>query len=96
MDREAFDAWALRYQHRLTTDDRTDTERQHAMLAVNPAVVLRNHLAEGAIRQAQAGDFSETARLLKVLQRPFDEPTLATDAAFPPDWAQTLEVSCSS
>ena len=96
MDREAFDAWALRYQHRLTTDDRTDTERQHAMLAVNPAVVLRNHLAEGAIRQAQAGDFSETARLLKVLQRPFEEPTLATDAAFPPDWAQTLEVSCSS
>ena len=96
MDRAAFDAWALRYQHRLAADDRIDAERQQAMLAVNPAVVLRNHLAEGAIRQAQAGDFSETTRLLKVLQRPYDEPMLASDAALPPDWAQTLEVSCSS
>ncbi len=96
MDRAAFDAWAGRYQQRLAADDRTDAERQSAMLAVNPAVVLRNHLAEGAIRQAQAGDFSETTRLLKVLQQPFDEPLLASDAAFPPDWAQTLEVSCSS
>ena len=96
MDRAAFDAWALRYQHRLAADERIDAERQQAMLAVNPAVVLRNHLAEGAIRQAQAGDFSETTRLLKVLQRPYDEPMLASDAALPPDWAQTLEVSCSS
>jgi uncharacterized protein YdiU (UPF0061 family) len=96
INRAAFDAWALRYQQRLAADERGDAERQQAMLAVNPAVVLRNHLAEGAIRQAQAGDFSEITRLLKVLQRPYDEPMLASDAAFPPDWAQTLEVSCSS
>ncbi len=66
------------------------------MCAVNPAVVLRNHLAEGAIRAARVGDFSETQRLLQALQRPFDEPMQASDAAFPPDWAHTLEVSCSS
>ena len=96
MDRDAFDAWALRYQQRLAAEERPDGERQQAMLAVNPAVVLRNHLAEGAIRRAQAGDFSETTRLLKVLQRPFDEPERPSDAALPPDWAQTLEVSCSS
>ena len=66
------------------------------MLAVNPAVVLRNHLAEGAIRASERGDFTEIDRLLKVLSRPFDEPELPSDAALPPDWAQTLEVSCSS
>ena len=96
LDRAAFDAWALRYRARLADEERTDTERQRAMLAVNPAVVLRNHLAEQAIRRAEAGDFTEISRLLKVLQRPFDEPAEAADAAFPPDWAQTLEVSCSS
>ncbi len=92
IDREALDAWLARWQAR------TASERDaHArMLAANPAVVLRNHLAEGAIRAAQAGDFSETARLLKVLSRPFDEPDLPSDAALPPDWAQHLEVSCSS
>ena len=66
------------------------------MNAVNPAVVLRNHLAEQAIRQAREGDFSEVQRLLKVLQTPFDEPAQAADAGFPPAWAQHLEVSCSS
>ncbi|QPF72888.1 YdiU family protein [Roseateles sp. DAIF2] len=96
LDREAFDAWAGRYRARLAAEQSRDAERQARMRATNPAVVLRNHLAEGAIRQAQAGDFGEVTRLLKVLQRPFDEPVSAADADFPPDWAQHLEVSCSS
>ncbi|MET0520216.1 MAG: protein adenylyltransferase SelO [Burkholderiaceae bacterium] len=96
LDRPAFDAWAQRYRERLAAEASVDAQRRAAMLAVNPAVVLRNHLAEGAIRAAQGGDFGETQRLLAVLQRPFDEPALASDADFPPDWAQSLEVSCSS
>lgn len=90
IDRDALDAWLARWRLRVAPD------AQARMLAVNPAVVLRNHLAEGAIRAAQQGDFTETERLLKVLGRPFDEPALASDAALPPDWASTLEVSCSS
>jgi len=96
LDRERFDLWALRYRERLTREGSVDAERLPRMQAVNPAVVLRNHLAETAIRQAQAGDFNEIERLLKVLQRPFDEPVQASDADFPPDWASHLEVSCSS
>ena len=96
VERERFDAWYARYQDRLALETRSPAEREAAMLAVNPAVVLRNHLAEGAIRQAQAGDFSEVQRLLDVLQRPFDDPSNPADADFPPDWAQQLEVSCSS
>ena len=90
IDREALDAWLARWRQRLTPG------AQARMLAVNPAVVLRNHLAEGAIRAAQRDDFTEIERLLKVLSRPFDEPALPSDAALPPDWASTLEVSCSS
>ncbi|MBV8122483.1 MAG: YdiU family protein [Burkholderiaceae bacterium] len=96
LDREGFDAWTLRYQARLAQEGSRDVERSTRMRRVNPAVVLRNHLAEGAIQQAQAGDFSEVQRLLKVLSRPFDEPEQAGDAGFPPDWAQHLQVSCSS
>jgi uncharacterized protein YdiU (UPF0061 family) len=96
LNREAFDAWAARYQARLAHETASTAERHARMQAVNPAVVLRNHLAEQAIRQARDGDFSEVQRLLKVLASPYDEPELAADAAFPPDWAQHLEVSCSS
>jgi uncharacterized protein YdiU (UPF0061 family) len=63
--------------------------------------VLRNHLAEVAIRKARGDDgerdFSEVARLLKVLERPYDEqPEFEAYSAEPPDWARTLELSCSS
>jgi uncharacterized protein YdiU (UPF0061 family) len=90
IDREALDAWLARWRARVTPG------AEARMLAVNPAVVLRNHLAEGAIRAAQQNDFTEIERLLKVLSRPFDEPVVPSDAALPPDWAQHLEVSCSS
>ena len=67
------------------------------MCDANPKYVLRNWLAEVAIRQAQDRDFSEVERLLACLRRPYDEqPEFAHYAALPPDWASGLEVSCSS
>jgi len=97
LDREAFDAWAALYASRLRSESSLDAERALRMNRVNPKYVLRNHLAEVAIRQAQAGDFTETAHLLKVLRQPFDEqPEHSAYAEFPPEWAQTIEVSCSS
>jgi uncharacterized protein YdiU (UPF0061 family) len=67
------------------------------MHAVNPKFILRNHLAELAIRQAEAGDYTEVQRLHRVLTRPFDEqPEHAASAVLPPEWAGSLEISCSS
>ena len=97
IDREAFNAWAVRYAARLRSEGRDDALRAAAMKSVNPKYVLRNHLAEVAIRQANDGDFSEVMRLHRLLERPFDEqPENEADAGFPPDWASHLEVSCSS
>jgi serine/tyrosine/threonine adenylyltransferase len=97
IDREAFDGWAAQYRARLATETRGDAERKAAMDAVNPKYVLRNYLAQVAIEKAQNKDFSEVARLLSVLERPFDEqPEHEAYAALPPDWASHLEVSCSS
>ena len=97
MDRDAFDAWALRYASRLRAEGSVDAERAQRMRGVNPLYVLRNHLAETAIRRAQDGDDSEVRRLHRVLQTPFDEQVgCEADADFPPSWAQSIEVSCSS
>jgi uncharacterized protein YdiU (UPF0061 family) len=95
--REAFDAWAARYRLRLRAENSDDAARKVAMDAVNPKYVLRNYLAQVAIEKAQNKDFTEVARLLSVLQRPFDEqPENEKYAALTPDWASHLEVSCSS
>jgi uncharacterized protein YdiU (UPF0061 family) len=97
LDRPGFDVWAQRYAARLRTEASVAAERGPRMKRVNPKYILRNHLAETAIRQAREGDFSATRRLLSVLSQPFDEqPEHSADAGFPPDWAQHLEVSCSS
>ncbi|NHZ80173.1 YdiU family protein [Massilia sp. CCM 8695] len=95
--REDFDAWAARYRTRLRAEASVDAQRKLAMDRVNPKYVLRNYLAQVAIEKAQHKDFSEVARLLAVLEHPFDEqPHNEHYAALPPDWASHLEVSCSS
>ena len=98
IDREAFDAWAQRYSQRLNSENMDDQRRAVQMNQANPKYVLRNYLAETAIRRAQdEHDFSEMERLLTVLRSPYDEqPEMARYAAQPPDWAQSISVSCSS
>ena len=97
IDRAAFDAWALQYGARLQQENSIDSERKLAMDAVNPKYILRNYLAQIAIEKAQNKDYSEVSKLLQVLEKPFDEqPENEKYAALPPDWANDLEVSCSS
>ncbi|MFZ3043102.1 MAG: YdiU family protein [Thiobacillus sp.] len=98
LDRAAFDAWAARYAAALREQGSVDTERAAAMRRVNPKYILRNHLAEIAIRRAaDERDYSEVNRLHALLARPFDEqPEHEAYAAEPPDWARKIEVSCSS
>jgi uncharacterized protein YdiU (UPF0061 family) len=97
IDRAAWEAWAARYRQRLDQQTEPTAQRSARMLAVNPKYVLRNHLAEQAIRAAQAGDYREVQRLHAVLSRPYDEqPEHEADAGFPPHWASGLEISCSS
>ena len=89
--------WARRYRDRLRAEPREAAARAQAMNAVNPALVLRHHLAQAAIAQAEHGDFSEVRRLLAALRRPFDPAGLpAHYTAPPPDDAPPPSLSCSS
>ncbi len=95
MHREVFDAWRVRYLERLGTNNRQSTGE--AMLLNNPKFILRNHLGELAIRQAKTGNFAMVQELLHVLQAPFDEhPTHEAWAGLAPEWASSIEISCSS
>jgi uncharacterized protein YdiU (UPF0061 family) len=98
LDRAGFDAWAARYAAALRQQNVPDAERGAAMRTLNPKYILRNHLAEIAIRRAAGErDYSEVDRLHRLLTRPFDEqPEFDAYAAEPPDWARQIEVSCSS
>ncbi len=96
IDREAFDSWYQRYRSRLMDEQVSDAERQAVMKAANPAVILRNYLAQQAIEEAERGEQGALARLHQALQQPFSDQTAAEYRQRPPDWGKTLEVSCSS
>jgi len=97
IDRSACDVWLSNWRLHLAQTPCSDGERQTMMLAANPKYILRNWLAEAAIRKAKEKDYSELERLLTCLQHPYDEqPEFEVYAGLPPDWADGLEVSCSS
>ena len=77
-----------------------EPERKSQMDSVNPKYVLRNYLCQSAIDIAEQGDFSEVRRLLKVMERPYDDqPGMEKYARLPPAWAYRPGVcmlSCSS
>ncbi len=97
LDRAAFDSWAQTYAAVLRQSGEADAVRKTRMDGINPKFILRNYLMQAAIEKAQAQDFSEVNRLLQLMQTPFDEhPDMEAYAGFPPDWAASIEVSCSS
>ena len=94
-DRAGWDQWLLSYGELLALTNKGLAA--DLMLNSNPKFVLRNHLGEQAIRAAKLGDFSELQTLQRLLERPFDEhPGHDAWADFPPDWASSIEISCSS
>ena len=95
LDRAGFDAWLLSFSERHAGTGRA--EATGLMRRSNPKFVLRNHLGQQAIEASRKKDHAAVATLLAVLETPFEEhPDADAFAGFPPDWASTIEISCSS
>lgn len=107
--------WLTRYESRLREEathiSKTDNQipvktvqelqeyRVKRMNQTNPAVVLRNYMAEEVIKKAEQGDFSAVDDLLKQLLSPYEVISEAKDSEYTkcaPEWAKGLCVSCSS
>jgi len=69
----AFDAWAERWQARLSSQPREPRAVAEAMDRVNPVYIPRNHQMEEALTAASAGDLRPFRRLLDVIAHPFDQ-----------------------
>uniref|UniRef100_A0A3Q0QXK8 Selenoprotein O n=1 Tax=Amphilophus citrinellus TaxID=61819 RepID=A0A3Q0QXK8_AMPCI len=95
---ERFSDWLSNYLLRLKTG-RSSSDWIKCFTDVNPRYVLRNWIAESAIRKAEKNDFSEVELLHHILSSPFVTQETAEEAGYaarPPQWARRLKVSCSS
>lgn len=89
-------SWLDAYRQQLR-EQRVDlSQRATRMNAHNPKYVARNYLAQQAIDAAEQGDTTVLERLLRVLQRPYNEqPEHEELAARRPEWARH-RVGCSA
>ena len=92
-----FKSWLKDYKKRMNKEQNL-TQSLNLMKQFNPKYILRNYLAEVAIREAEdLHKYEEIDILFRLLERPFDNhPDYESYASEPPDWAKNLELSCSS
>jgi uncharacterized protein YdiU (UPF0061 family) len=103
-DRPADDplvGWIKAYRAKLAEESVGPRERVLEMKKHNPKYVFRNYLAVQAIDAMEKGDASVLERVMRVLERPYDEQPGSEDlAARRPDWARDRAgcsaLSCSS
>ncbi|MFC6379474.1 protein adenylyltransferase SelO [Tatumella terrea] len=97
IDRAAFDHWFSQYRQRLLDEQYSDARRREMMQAANPALVLRNYLAQQVIAETEKGGTEQLAALHSALQNPYQLAS-GQQALFnrPPEWGKSLEISCSS
>jgi uncharacterized protein YdiU (UPF0061 family) len=93
--------WLRRYAARVRRDGAAPEARIARMNHANPKYVLRNYLAQLAIDALEQGDASVIERLMRVLERPYDEQPENDDLADKrPEWARNRPgcsaLSCSS
>ena len=89
--------WLLAYEQRLELEVASFPIRRAQMRAVNPEYILRNYMAEEAIRAATEGDFTVVHDLLMLLRTPMDESSeFSRYSTAPPTWAGGISLTCSS
>lgn len=78
-DPTSFDAWARRWRSALGAENRDHAERGRQMQGVNPAFILRNHLAQRVADAAVSDlDFGPLHEMLEVFAQPYeDQPEFA-------------------
>jgi len=94
-------AWMRQYLARVRSEGVPAAVHAQRMNSVNPKYVPRNYLAQQAIDALTEGDASVLERLIKVLERPYDEQPENDDLAERrPEWARhkagCSALSCSS
>ncbi|AZR81163.1 protein adenylyltransferase SelO [Thiomicrospira sp. S5] len=93
----AFVDWFQCYDARLQQEGVSESERQQRILAANPAIVLRNYIAQGIIEAAENGDYQPLEQWVEALHSPFEEhPGLAEFQKPPSPEQKGLQLSCSS
>uniref|UniRef100_A0ACB8FQA5 Uncharacterized protein n=1 Tax=Sphaerodactylus townsendi TaxID=933632 RepID=A0ACB8FQA5_9SAUR len=98
-NKEHWKDWLLKYRVRLEKElehisdaGAWNAERVKVMSLNNPKYILRNYIAQNAIEAAENGDFSEVQKVLKLLERPYEDAECCEE----PAEEEAVAATCSS
>ena len=74
-------SWKEDYLARFAKEKISQEKCIEIIKAKNPKFILRNYLAQNAIKKAEVGDFTEVEKLLGILKSPFSEHKKLEDYA---------------
>ena len=99
-DRSLLSVWVNKYierigQEDIDTGDRTDL-RSNIMRNHNPTFILRNWIAQDAIKFAEDGDYSKVHLVLSLLKTPFDRKFCTFNTEYDGDNRYFIKTPCSA
>jgi uncharacterized protein YdiU (UPF0061 family) len=97
-DKEAIDAWLLRWRERLGQETASKKDRLSVMRRANPAIIPRNHRVEAVIRAAtDYGDYAPFREMLAALEDPTaDRPDFMLYEQPPQPEERVLQTFCGT
>ena len=97
LDSDIAMSWIKSYQERQSKEPTSIAKKILLIKANNPKYILRNYMAQEAIEAAEDSDFLPLETLIEVITSPYNEQEkYEYFANRSPDWANNLEISCSS
>ncbi|MGB0662505.1 MAG: protein adenylyltransferase SelO [Pontibacterium sp.] len=94
---KGLDSWLDSYEAAFANEPGSVADKTQRMAEVNPKYILRNYMAEEAIKEAHNGNHQPVNDLLTLLSDPFNPQAGAERfAGPPPDWAAAIYLTCSS
>jgi len=92
------EAWIADWQRRLSVESLQPADRAERMRRSSPAFIPRNHLVEAALNAASdREDLVPFNRLLRIVQRPYEDQPDAAEYALPPRPSeQVLQTFCGT
>ncbi|MBT8150885.1 MAG: YdiU family protein [Gammaproteobacteria bacterium] len=92
-----FNTWLSKYRTRVSASEQGKMASVALMQRSNPIYIVRNHLAQEAIEQADNGIYAPLEQLLELVSNPYQEKQgCERFAMVAPAWSKQLEISCSS
>ena len=91
-----FMSWKKRWEKRLLNNNNSPKKYLKLMKNNNPVVIPRNHKIEEALEAANQNNLEPIKKILKILEKPYDEQIEINDYQLPSSSTEKYQTFCGT